>query len=981
MQQMIKRYFWTACLMLGMQAAWPFSLLGPVGNGGDSWQTQDMGFNPIVDGALPLRDPVQTGPKNIGEEYRRNMPVFYYTFDENFIGYFGKEGTNAVTKAFNVFNNLTNVDSYSSSLSEFPLRTSRVNYQASALGLYDLKSLTMASLMEQLGLADSVRYAWVLHSRWHTGAAPCPAGENYAVTERNFDIIASPLNQIQYSPYVNGALYTYVIVEDCDKTPVPVNTAAAVAYPVDPLKDNPPVASGLGLGFLSAGSFYTGLTRDDVAGLRYLLKAANVNTETAPGGSQLQTTTPGVPAPRQTSDFGLLLSQSLTNDPSALQALYPELVIASTATNYGGVVIATNVAAYYTNQSVSPVFTNYSGGSLTNNGYYFTNQPGPTVINYDTSFPPKTVPISTFDLATFSDLAKTNDPSTLQTLYPGLEVVNASYYFTWATNVNYVNYLTNYAWYGPVYAMTVPVSTNYSWVTNWNYTFGNIFTNHYYTNRPVTIQSIWTTNYAWYAPFFLYTNTVTVYTNQISGDFFIIPTNWCGFKVVGVLPQNNPPYLYGSTNTVNYNGITTNGIATGTNNLPGGNSYGLIKNYYDVYTNYNYMVLPGICEPLLQFATNYTTNVVTTYNYTFGNVVTNSYFTNSYVTILTTNIGPTNGGTVGTLFTNVTQVTMLTNVPSGDYYFVPPAWCSYSVLSTLFTNLAFATNTVTATIPAGVGNVGQQYSQTTISQYTNHTFLIQPSFCQSVSGVTGNYEGVENIKFIGVDRNQYDSLLDQFTIPITNTYQKSVYVPSNGVVIVQTFKRVVTHPDFLFSAVDMTSVGGVQNIISRNVQFNQANILNNLAGPGTMDSRTTIAFNKSGTVYYNQAPSFLNGPNYGSGFLYASFDGTTNAPVVYPNGTSIAALEAEAFIQFSPATLPVATNGLAYSATFNATGGQVPYTWSLATNSLALPNGLALAPSGVLSGTPTQTGTFNFVIQMADAASHMVQQAYSIIIH
>ena len=42
-------------------------------------------------------------PKNIGEEYRRNTPVMYYTFDANFLDYFGSNGVAAVDSAFTHF--------------------------------------------------------------------------------------------------------------------------------------------------------------------------------------------------------------------------------------------------------------------------------------------------------------------------------------------------------------------------------------------------------------------------------------------------------------------------------------------------------------------------------------------------------------------------------------------------------------------------------------------------------------------------------------------------------------------------------------------------------------------------------------------------------------------------------------------------------------------------------------------------------------
>ena len=98
-------------------------MLGPVANGGDAWQVTLIGYNPLTtDTAVPwLTDGLLAGPKNLGEGYRRNTPVMYYTFDPSFGDYFGSSGELAVEQAFDILNSLTNVDSYSAYLSEFPL--------------------------------------------------------------------------------------------------------------------------------------------------------------------------------------------------------------------------------------------------------------------------------------------------------------------------------------------------------------------------------------------------------------------------------------------------------------------------------------------------------------------------------------------------------------------------------------------------------------------------------------------------------------------------------------------------------------------------------------------------------------------------------------------------------------------------------------------------------------------------------------------
>jgi hypothetical protein len=57
--------------------------------------------------------------------------------------------------------------------------------------------------------------------------------------------------------------------------------------------------------------------------------------------------------------------------------------------------------------------------------------------------------------------------------------------------------------------------------------------------------------------------------------------------------------------------------------------------------------------------------------------------------------------------------------------------------------------------------------------------------------------------------------------------------------------------------------------------------------------------------------------------------------------------------------------GTAYNATLLALGGTLPYTWSIAGGKL--PDGLMIdAASGVISGTPTKKGNYNFTIQVSD---------------
>ena len=69
-------------------------------------------------------------------------------------------------------------------------------------------------------------------------------------------------------------------------------------------------------------------------------------------------------------------------------------------------------------------------------------------------------------------------------------------------------------------------------------------------------------------------------------------------------------------------------------------------------------------------------------------------------------------------------------------------------------------------------------------------------------------------------------------------------------------------------------------------------------------------------------------------------------------------------ITLSPATVPAGTAGNPYSVQFTATGLTAPFTFSLASGTL--PTGLTLSSAGLLSGTPTALGPFNFTIKVND---------------
>jgi hypothetical protein len=351
MPRLVKKLACLSLLALSAPLSWGFALLGPIN---EPYQVVVIGYN--IGGDIGA-------PKNIGEEYRRNTPVIYYSYDANFLDYFASNGVASVDSGIAVFNALTNMSQFSGNLAEFPLQVTRENFLAEALGLTDMKSWTMTVLMEQLGLAEPERFAWTLHDRFQLPNTTCPIGMRYLVIQRNFDPVMSPLDELQASKYVNGTLYSYFIIEACQSPPATL--AVTVPFAVDPLDFSfTAVASvgnfggtflGLGgvYGGLADGRFFIGLTRDDVGGLRYLYRTSLMHFEST-GPNTLAAVTNPVPQLLFTSNLTLLAELALTNNAATLQTFFPDLNIISSS-NYFVNVLVTNITPYFTNFPWAPV--------------------------------------------------------------------------------------------------------------------------------------------------------------------------------------------------------------------------------------------------------------------------------------------------------------------------------------------------------------------------------------------------------------------------------------------------------------------------------------------------------------------------------------------------------------------------------------------------------------------------------------------------
>src|SRR5437660_6326181 len=131
-----------ACLLLVKRTAFGFSLVGPYA----TWMQQTNGYKQPGDIG---------GPMDMGQGYRWNVPVVTYAFDKSFIDFFGSNGVAAVEGAIAVLNTLPPVSSVA--VSNFPAQAMRYNYAAQGQQLFDLKSATLALLLEHMGLGPATR--------------------------------------------------------------------------------------------------------------------------------------------------------------------------------------------------------------------------------------------------------------------------------------------------------------------------------------------------------------------------------------------------------------------------------------------------------------------------------------------------------------------------------------------------------------------------------------------------------------------------------------------------------------------------------------------------------------------------------------------------------------------------------------------------------------------------------------------------------
>lgn len=161
----------------------------------------------------------------------------------------------------------------------------------------------------------------------------------------------------------------------------------------------------------------------------------------------------------------------------------------------------------------------------------------------------------------------------------------------------------------------------------------------------------------------------------------------------------------------------------------------------------------------------------------------------------------------------------------------------------------------------------------------------------------GGRQGPGKVSFVRVDT---DPLLGQYLNPVTINYPEIV-IGTDGAPVGQVASRTITQPDILFSAADIGAAANTAQpyVYSVNGTTFERAVNPGVStafpadGPGIQQPGIQVVLNKVG-------PWNLNIRNTDQvaaikGFVWGSFDGTTNAPIVYPQGVQLQELESRLF--------------------------------------------------------------------------------------
>jgi hypothetical protein len=300
---------------------------------------------------------------------------------------------------------------------------------------------------------------------------------------------------------------------------------------------------------------------------------------------------------------------------------------------------------------------------------------------------------------------------------------------------------------------------------------------------------------------------------------------------------------------------------------------------------------------------------------------------------------------------------------------------NWSIRNNVFKNI-LTTNTITTTGPGALAGPavliwnGSSNCTTVANTFINCQREIAYGLSDPTIITDDNSGGLIANNFIFRSDTQHgDVSIGVWNSPNTEVAYNTVILNGDYINAVEYRFSTTTGVKLLYNLTDaaITSRDSANGTVTGNVTNAQSSwFVNESIGNLNLTSAATAAIGHG--VYLSEVPT-----DYG-GQTRPSVGPTDVGAAQYTASTSASSLT------MSPATLSSATANSAYSATLSATGGSSSYTFAVTSGSL--PAWLTLN-AGLLSGTPTTTGSSSFTITATDSknASLKGSQAYTLAVN
>lgn len=292
--------------------------------------------------------------------------------------------------------------------------------------------------------------------------------------------------------------------------------------------------------------------------------------------------------------------------------------------------------------------------------------------------------------------------------------------------------------------------------------------------------------------------------------------------------------------------------------------------------------------PILQ------TNPVLVYNYAFANVITNY---SSPTTLIRTELSGFETEPWSTPDSPVYRTNIIdefVDLPSGAIIIVPPNIARFEfVPGQAYTNIIGTTNIILATNVVDNGLL-RPLVATEITFFTNVVYGVFP-FALLDPPTSVLRGGLGKITF----ERLTNAIITGTNFVHTNSYTVAFMTNRFGVITTVTneFRSVNTLPDFIFRAADLGVLApiGQPVLIERSISLVSNAAINStdptgVGGPGNIFGPTVLTFGNTGPVLFNQRPGVATEASArlrGEGFVWGSFDGSTNPPIVFPRDITL----------------------------------------------------------------------------------------------